>query len=146
MRQFAIKTAFVIALASALYFALLPNDHRDLLRILPAPIRNWCGMNDDLSNFLFFGTLAFLSFRLRRSGDASGEEGPWPVRIQIVRLAALLGLAAALEIAQIWIPGRFSSLRDVWMCWGGILVAWIISMGVDLSRRLDTDPAPGDLS
>jgi VanZ family protein len=107
---------FLGTLLVALYFALVPNIRRDVLNVLPDRLRSWCGMNDDLSNFLLFAILGFLTFRI----DA--EKGyVW------VRLIGLLSLVSALEVAQMWIPGRFSSVRDVLTGGGGVLTAWLLT-------------------
>jgi hypothetical protein len=111
---------WLATLVSILYFALMPNVRRDVLRVLPAPIRSWCGMNDDFSNFLLFSILAFITFRLRiGSKEASETSGR--------RFTGLLLLIVALEVAQIWIPGRFSSVRDVLTGGAGVCIVWLLT-------------------
>jgi hypothetical protein len=125
----AVTALFLATLIGALYFALVPNVGRDVLSVLPPAIRRWCGLNDDLNNFVLFAALAFFSFWLRSgvSTQATTEDATKARNVALGRLAALLSLVAALEIAQRWIPGRFSSSRDLFTGWGGVFSAWIAS-------------------
>jgi glycosyltransferase involved in cell wall biosynthesis/VanZ family protein len=129
---------FFGALAAVLYFALIPNVNHDVFRILPAPLQRWCGVHDDLNNFAAFAVLGLLGFLLGskvRPRFGAAKRGPWTAAVANSRLCliALLALVCALEVAQIWIPGRNSCLRDVATGWAGVLTAWIFYAG--LSRR-----------
>ncbi len=107
-----------------LYFALMPNVQRDIFAIMPDALRQWCGSHDDLCNFLFFAALSFLAFWIpSRKLPATPAGGTQPAATW--RLAVFLGVVLALEIAQIRISGRFSSLRDVITGWSGVLLAWL---------------------
>ena len=129
---------FFGALAAVLYFALIPNVNHDVFRILPAPLQRWCGVHDDFNNFAAFAVLGLLGFLLGskvRPRVGAAKRGPWTAAVADSRLCliALLALVCALEVAQIWIPGRNSCLRDVATGWAGVLTAWIFYAG--LSRR-----------
>jgi glycosyltransferase involved in cell wall biosynthesis len=133
LRSLLLPMLFFSSLATILYFALIPNPHGDMFRILPAPLRRWCGMHDNLNNFTAFAVLGFLGFQLRRKpapnkgGDKDGSLWARRFAEDRLRLATLLGLVCALEMAQIWIPGRDSCLRDVLTGWAGVLTAWLFS-------------------
>jgi VanZ family protein len=115
---------FLGTLLMVLYFALVPNVRRDVLSVLPDRLRSWCGLNDDLSNFVLFTILAFLTFRIEE------EKGyVW------VRFIGLLCLVSALEVAQMWIPGRFSSVRDVLTGGCGVVGGRLLTL---LVRRFKT--------
>lgn len=119
---------FLGTLVVTLYFALIPNVRRDVLTVLPTPIRSWCGLNDDLSNFFLFGILASITFALpsRPFGVWSPRFDNWST-IPWTRLAGLLILVGSLEAVQAWIPGRFSSLHDVFTGGAGVLAALILT-------------------
>ena len=117
-------------LTVVLYFALVPNVHHDIFQILPAPLRHWCGVHDDFNNFAAFAVLGLLGFGLGskvRPRVGVANSGPWTAAVanSRLRLSTLLALVCALEVAQIWIPGRDSSLHDVATGWAGVLTAWI---------------------
>jgi VanZ like family len=109
------------------YFALMPNVRRDVLNILPARIRSWCGTNDDLSNLLLFAILGFITFQLRIRSERVNESSRG-------RFAGLILLVVGLEVAQMWIPGRFSSVRDVITGSAGVFIGWLLSWIRDLKR------------
>jgi len=137
-RQVAHAFLFLGTLLAVLYFALVPNVRRDVLKVLPGPVRSWCGLNDDLSNFLLFAILAFVTFRAGAGSRVAPRAAAGTMRrFELVRLIALLGLVVALEVAQIWIPGRYSSVRDVLTGGGGVMSAWLLSMLVDRLTRAD---------
>jgi hypothetical protein len=120
LRQVSSMILLMATIGIVLYFALMPNVRRDVLNVLPAPIRAWCGSNDDLSNVLLFAILAFITFRVRVGSQGTNEASGW-------KLAGLLVLVVGLEVAQIWIPGRFSSVRDVLTGSTGVLVVWLLT-------------------
>ena len=129
---------FFGALGTVLYFALVPNVHGNIFRILPSPLRHWCDVHDDFNNFVAFAVLGFLGFRLDSSsrskvGASSEVASAVAATNGRLRLVAFLGFVAALEVAQIWIPGRHSNLRDVAFGWAGVLTAWIFA--TVLARR-----------
>jgi VanZ family protein len=120
MRRVLLIVSLAATVGAVFYFALAPNVRRDVLNVLPAPIRSWCGTNDDFSNFLLFAILAFITFRLRL-GSARTKETSWR------QFVGLLLLVVALEVAQIWIPGRYSSLRDVLTGSAGVCLVWLLT-------------------
>jgi len=136
-RRGVVAALFLGTLSGVLYFALVPNVGRDVLSVLPPAIRSWCGVNDDLNNFVLFAVLAFFSFRLSSgaSSQASTENVAQARSLAMGRLTALLCLVAALEIVQRWIPGRFSSSRDLFTGWGGVFSAWIVCQLLSRPRR-----------
>ena len=122
-------TAIVIA-----YLTLMPNYGRERFRIVPLPLYRWLASpeHDWFVNVVAFGFLASVVFFVGRNSCARG--GSMFAAIfahRGARLAALLALVCAIEIAQIWIPGRTSSLDDVCAGWSGIFAAWLVAALLD---------------
>lgn len=123
-KRHSVPAVFLMMATGGLHFALTPNVQGDIFATMPGALRRWCGSHDDLCNFLFFAALSLLAFWIpaskspAHSGRGTPQAAPW-------RPAVLLGVVVTLEIAQIWISGRFSSLRDVLTGWSGVLVAWL---------------------
>jgi VanZ family protein len=114
------------------YFALVPNVRRDVLNVLPAPIRSWCGLNDDGANFALFAILGFLGFSAaNRSPDSMGVNWTGAARC----LAVMLMLVVVLEFVQRWIPGRYSSVRDVVMGGSGVFAGWFSALVASFMRQ-----------
>ena len=127
---------FVSALAAVLYFSLVPNVRGDLYRIFPWTAAFWFGMHDDLANLAAFAVLGAAGYWASRglTGAIGGKRRGLAGAIRSHRalvLAGMLFLVCALEVAQIWIPGRYSSLWDVVVGWGGVLAAWLLCAGCD---------------
>lgn len=121
-RHITISVLFFLALVCVLYFALTPNVRRDVLSVPPGPVRSWCGENDDLANFALFTVLGLLGFhRPLAAKEKSFDAARFPI---------LLMLVVSLEVAQLWIPGRFSSLRDVATGSSGVLLAWLVNQWI----------------
>ena len=81
-----------------------------------AQVSNVFSFFDAGQNILLFLPLGFLL-----GSDANGLPGKSPKRAALLCLL----LSAAVECAQAWIPGRFSSVWDVtFNALGGVLGAW----------------------
>ena len=122
---------FVGAVAAVLYFSLVPNVRGDLYRIFPWTAAFWFGMHDDLANLAAFAVLGAAGYWVSRrltgaiGGKRSGLAGAVRSHRALVAAGMLL-LVCAVEVAQIWIPGRYSSLWDVAVGWSGVLGAWLL--------------------
>ncbi len=108
------------------YLTLMPNRGRSRFRVVPLPLYRWLAdpMHDWLMNIIAFGFLAAVVFV---AGENLGSRR--------IRLAGLLALVCAIEIAQLWIPGRTSSLDDVCTGWSGIFAAWLVARLLDVRRE-----------
>ena len=124
-RRLLVLSLLVAVLAAVVYFGLVPNRRQEMFSILPLAIARQIGLHDDFNNFAAFAILGVLALRLGRgSADRRGAthwsmSRPW-------RVAILIGLVCAIEVAQIWIPGRYSSLRDVATGSSGVVTAWVL--------------------
>lgn len=125
-RRTIVSVLFLVTLACVFYFALTPNVRGDVLSILPVPVRSWCGRNDDLANFALFAILGCFGFY----GQYASSKGRKP--LAGTRLITLLLLVVSLELVQLWIPGRFSTVRDIVTGSSGVVLAWVVSQ---LQRR-----------
>lgn len=96
------RIAFAITLVSVMYLATIEQDHLSLERI-----------DDKLSHFLAFGTLAFL-------GDFSFPEGTFGLR----KFLWLLGYGLLIEVVQYFLPDRTPSLLDLSTDCVGIVAYW----------------------
>ena len=124
-----LKFVFAAGLAVGLVMALTPNLHNAPHGFLPEFLRRWVNQNDDAANVTAFFLIASVGLRLPSRGMHSGH----PVRAKaltflahpIGRVVAFLVLVSAIELAQIFIPGRVSDLQDVCTGWSGIFAAWL---------------------
>ena len=122
---------FAVTAVAMAYLTLMPNDGRSRFRIVPLPLYRWLAgpEHDWLVNIIAFGFLAVVVFLVgKNSGARGGSMFAAIFARRGARLAALLALVCAIEIAQIWIPGRTSSLEDVCSGWSGIFAAWLLAV------------------
>ena len=113
------------------YLTLMPNYGRSRFRLVPMPLYHWLTApeHDWLMNIVAFGFLAMVVFIVGGNSGASCDRCSVSVFARRAgRLVVLLALVCAIEIAQIWIPGRTSSLEDVCFGWSGIFAAWLITV------------------
>ncbi|MFN9367527.1 MAG: hypothetical protein ACK6CT_01985, partial [Planctomycetia bacterium] len=84
---------------------------------------------DGFVNVDAFGFLAVVVFIAGETSGAGGESKSGGICARRgARLAVLLALVCVIEIVQIWISGRTSSLEDVCTGWSGIFAAWLLSV------------------
>ena len=119
---------FLLALATILLFALEPNRYNSRLHELPRPLAHWLNEHDDFANYFAFAVFGAIVFALPRSASPTSLFSKILAILsrEPVRLVLLLALVSGLEIAQLWIPGRVSSLRDVTTGSSGVLTAWLL--------------------
>ena len=125
------RVVFAVMALSMAYLTLVPNNGRVRFRIVPLPLYRWLAApeHDWLVNIIAFGFLAAVVFLVGgNSGTRNGDLFPEIFGRRGVRLVVLLMLVCGIETAQIWIPGRTSSLEDVCTGWSGIFAAWLLSL------------------
>ncbi len=127
-----------MVLGAVIYLALMPNNGHARFKIVPEPAYRWleATWHDDFGNIVAFGVLAFATFILGRLPWDRENAGTGATFVRLfasraARLAGLLVMVCAIEILQIWIPGRTSSLRDVCSGWSGIFAAWLLAELLD---------------
>ena len=131
----------IAMLAGGLFLALAPN-RGNLNYILPDAVRKW--INDDhdeeenLIAFFLLGSCALCSDRRPKNGlgAARGKVLRLP-GTRAARMAFLMALVGAIELVQIFIPGRVADLNDVCTGWSGIFAGWLLSVLLD-SRTEDS--------
>jgi hypothetical protein len=124
-RRLFVPSLLVAALAAVMYFGLVPNRRQEMFGILPLALGRQIGLHDDFNNWAAFTVLGILALRLGRDSADRRSPAQWsPSRP--LRMAMLIGLVCAIEAAQIWIPGRYSSLRDVATGSSGVVTAWVL--------------------
>lgn len=122
---------FAVTVIAIAYLTLMPNYGRTRFRIVPIPLYRWLAApeQDWFVNVVAFGFLAVVVFIAGENSAAGGESKSVGIFARRgARLAALLALVCVIEIVQIWIPGRTSSLEDVCFGWSGILAAWLLAV------------------
>jgi VanZ family protein len=113
MRAFLVLTPIVLALA------LWPKE-------APATLSGW----DKADHAAAFATLAMCGYFARRT-----------VQGVVWKLAlALMALGAAIEVAQLWVPGRSASVRDLLADAAGVALGLALAAGA--ARRLDRRRTP----
>ena len=130
----------IVLVVAGLAFALRPNPAGNVNHIFPKAIRVWINDGHDeeenLLAFFILGSFALCSGR-RSARGASGA-----VRLlnsRAVRMAALMALVCAIELVQLFIPGRISDLNDVCTGWSGIFAAWLLSVLLDARAKNSAD-------
>ena len=124
-----------VLVAAIGYFALRSSPHLKEISWLPTWLSSWADDYGVFRNAVAFGGLALAAYaaRLRSAARrwemADGRWGGPPstvhrLRTQLAPFVAVGVLATGLEVAQIWIPGRFFDWRDIAASWAGIAVAW----------------------
>ena len=111
------RVVFAATAVAMAYLTLMPNYGYTRFQIVPSPLYRWLAdpEQDWFVNIVAFGFLAVVVFIVWGKSRGRGA-----------LLATLLALVCAIEIAQIWIPGRTSSLEDVCFGWSGIFAAWFL--------------------
>lgn len=125
MKTLILKALFAIGLAVGLAMAMLPNRYNNPHQFLPLDLRRWVHRHDDAANIAAFFLFASVGLRLPLSHAKAGMGSP---SHRLGMVVALMTLVCVIEIVQIWIPGRASSLEDVCFGWSGILAAWLLAV------------------
>ncbi len=111
------RIALVAGFAAILAFlALRTSPHLQYVPWMPRQIGVWAdhhGVSRNTVAFFVFGLGAFLVIGTR-----------------IRRVLALAGFATALEVAQLWIPGRTFDWRDIVASLAGLALAWPVAWAV----------------
>jgi VanZ family protein len=111
-------SALVLVVGGILFLALKPTPGLEELHILPLRWARYIDGTDDLRNIAGFFSLAVAIWVLLVGGR---KKIPWrQVRIALVFVVLLV---PAVEVVQLFLPGRFSDLRDVGTGWLGIALA-----------------------
>jgi hypothetical protein len=131
---------FLCTLAAVLYFSLVPNIRGRMFYALPRPVAYWCGMHDNLANLAAFALLGIVGFWMSRIFSARHEPGhgvaiPRRAVARRIWLGSLLMLVCILEVGQIGIQGRDSSLWDVVVGWTGVAGAWLLCAAFERLAR-----------
>lgn len=138
LRRRIFRAIFFLTLCAVLYLALMPNAGHARFKIVPEPMYRWleATWHDDFGNIVAFGFLALVTFLIGQPDAGSENSGivaafhRW-FADRNARLACLLAAVVTIEILQIWIPGRTSSLRDVCSGWSGIFAARLLAEILD---------------
>ena len=128
------RVIFAITAIAIAYLTLMPNYGHTRFRIVPMPLYRWLSApeHDWFVNVVAFGFLAMVVFIVEKNSGSRGDSMSAGILARLgVRLAALLLLVCGIEIVQIWIPGRTSSLEDVCFGWSGIFAAWLVVVLLD---------------
>jgi hypothetical protein len=132
MKAWLLKAIFIGCLAAGLVLALDPDTHGGRHHFVPVAFRAWVNEHDDLENMIAFFLLTAVALRLPRARGNRGTGLP-AVALQILdrplaRVAALMLLVCAIELAQLVIPDRVADFQDVCTGWSGIFAAWMLSV------------------
>lgn len=115
------RIALVAGFAAILAFlALRTSPYLQYVPWMPRQIGVWAdhhGVSRNAAAFFVFGLAAFLL-----------------IGTQVWRVFAVAGFATALEVAQLWIPGRTFDWRDIVASLAGLALAWPVAWAV--RRRL----------
>lgn len=126
-----VEPLFWAYLMVVLYFTLRPYPGGGRLHEAPGILARLINDNDLWSNVLAFALLGVLGFLESRRPDAIrnssrlGRLREW-FNTRSGRAIALLGLVAAIELLQTWIPGRVPDPADIVAGWLGILGALLV--------------------
>lgn len=94
------------------FLAWRPSPYLRELAWIPGWLANWADLHGVLRNtvaFFVFGLLAFGLMGIR-----------WPL------VLGVSVFAVGLEVAQLWMPGRFFDPKDIVATLGGIAPAWLL--------------------
>ena len=114
-----------------LYLSFVPNPRGAMYEFLPSQLARFAGYHDNLANFAASAVLSGSAFWALRGRAGAFPERKFTARIwtagRPIRLFGLLLFPCIVETAQLFIPGRFSSVQDVLNWWAGTGSAWLIS-------------------
>ena len=106
------------------FFSLRHSPDLTTVNWMPAWLGHWADHHGVLRNTLGFFVYSLVAFLL------VGARWQYP--------AAIGAFSIAIELAQIWIPGRFFDWRDIVASLVGVALAWPFSWPA--WRRSDADP------
>jgi hypothetical protein len=112
----AIRLMIIVSAAGMIAFlALRPSPYIAEVAGVPSWLGKWADGNGVLRNVPAFAGLYLVSILCL----------DWARRYQL--FVAILLLAASIELAQLWIPGRVFAWSDVLASWAGVLLGFVIA-------------------
>jgi len=114
--------AFVGLVLAVVYLSLRSSPAIVSVPLIPHGLSAWFDRHDVFKNLIGFTAVGFAGFMAVGAGPS---QTVWPGRDRsVVLLVALGGLIVLLELLQVALPRRTSSVRDVVVGWTGVAVAW----------------------
>ena len=119
------QALFFPLMAAVLYLTLKPNPQIAEVALMPRPMSQLFDLHDDWKNIVGFGTLALAGFL----GWPLGW-GPysWSSRSRRRLLGiALFSVVWWMEFCQLFIPTRFTDIKDIFAGSLGVMLAWALA-------------------
>ena len=121
--------ACIALLACGLVLALRSNPRGEVHHILPVAVRDWMNDgHDEEANLVAFSILGIIALVPHRGRTAAGPAVFRVLGRRAFLMAALMALVCAIELVQMFIPGRVADLDDVCTGWSGIFAAWLLAV------------------
>lgn len=115
-----VKIAVVVAFAAMIAFlALRSSPYLQYVSWMPRRVGVWADGNGILRNTVAFFGLGVLALGL--------------LGVRVWHVLVLCFFGTAIEVAQLWIPGRTFDWKDIVATIAGVLLAWPVAWG---ARRL----------
>jgi hypothetical protein len=132
--------AFVLLLATILFFTFRPSSTVGDLSWMPVRWGLWLDDHDEFRHFIGYAVFAFAGFMLNFDSVFNRSRSRFIRRFRSSRnrtgrLGGFLVLVYLLELAQIEMPNRDFDWLDVVNGWGGVLFAWGICFGWRVRQR-----------
>lgn len=122
----------IVLLACGLVLALRGNPRGEVHHFLPVAVRDWMNDgHDEEANLIAFSILGIIALVPHRGRTAAGPAVFRVLGSRAFRMAALMALVCAIELVQMFIPGRVADLDDVCTGWSGIFAAWLLAVLLD---------------
>lgn len=133
----------IAMLAAGLFLALAPN-RGNLNYFMPDAVRKWVNNDhDEEENLIAFTLLGSFVLCLGRRRDCTTATADSRVlrllRSRTVLAFALMAMVCAIELVQMFIPGRVADLNDICTGWSGILAGWFLSVLLDSREEKSAD-------
>jgi VanZ family protein len=144
MRKF-LAAVFCLGLAGLLFFSLRPaHGNSGRTKGLPKVLATWINAHDNVSNFLAYAGMSTLAILLVKLSSKPGDKkSGLAMETKVIISFALL--VSAIEIIQIWIPGRVADFNDVLTAWAGLLAGWGLISLIFLTVSVKADSKPMSL-